>query len=167
MTEILEQRRTPLDRAVGWVLDPDGVMYGDERERLRYYESSTFVATLHGILVPWALAACAWIGGFAVAPYLLALAVVFVVPWVLGAGYVKRRHVRPLPARISGAYVATVILTMLPYPVLGIGLARAFAQSVENGFFRGFAGGMIGASLAWVVGLVIGLVRLRRQASEA
>jgi hypothetical protein len=161
---MLQQRPvTPLERAVRWVLDPDGVMYGDEQERLRYYESSTFTASLHAVLVPWTLAACAWIGGRPVAPYVLALAVVFVVPWFLAGSYVRRRKVRPLPAQVGGAWVAWMAVTMLPYPLLGVGLALAFAENAENGFFRGLAGGMTGMSIAWVLVLVIGLVKARRQ----
>ncbi len=167
MTEMLQRPpATRLERAVGWVLDPDGVMYGDEQERLRHYEGSTFTASLHAVLVPWALAVCAWVGGRPVAPYLLVVAVVFFVPWVLGGLYVRRRHVRPLPQRISRAFVASAVLTALPYPLLMIGLARALADGAKGGFAHGLVGGLLGGSVAGVAVAVIALVRVRRRAGE-
>ncbi len=97
------------DRLVAWILDPDGVMYGDERERLRYYESSTVVASLHAVLVPWALVACALLGGRAVAGVVLAIALVFVLPLLVGSAYVQRRRVRTTPTRV------TVFLSLSPF----------------------------------------------------
>jgi hypothetical protein len=163
MTEMLQQRRdTPLDRFVGWILDPDGVMYGDERERLRYYESSTFVASLHGVLVPWTLLACAVLGGRAVAPVVIAVAAAFVVPWILGSTHVRRRRVRTTPSRVSTVFVVTALLTWLPYPLLVLVVTRQFTAGSESGFARGFWFGVIGGSIGGAVAGVIGLVRQHR-----
>jgi hypothetical protein len=150
------------DRLVRWVLDPDGVMYGDERERLRHYESSTLVASLHSVLVPWTLLVCAVVGGRAVAPVVLAVAGVFVVPWLLGAGHIRRRQVRSTPTRITRVFVATALLTWLPYPLLVLVLTRQFTAGSDSGFARGFWFGVIGGAIGGAVAGVIGLVRQHR-----
>ena len=150
------------DRFVRWILDPDGVMYGDERERLRYYESSTVVASLHGVLVPWTLLVCAALGGRAVAPVVLAVAVVFVVPWLLGSSHVRRRRVRTTPTRVTKVFVVTALLTWLPYPLLVLVLTRQFTAGSDSGFARGFWFGVIGGSIGGAVAGVIGLVRQHR-----
>ncbi len=164
MSTDIQRPPTPdlLDRFVRWVLDPDGTMYGDERERLRYYESSTFIASLHGVLVPWTLLVCAVLGGRAVAPVVLAVAAAFVVPWMLGSVHVRRRRVRTTPSRVSSVFVATALLTWLPYPLMVLVVTRQFTAGSESGFVRGFWFGVIGGSIGGAVGGVIALVRQHR-----
>ncbi len=151
-----------LDRLVAWILDPDGVAFGDERERLRYYESSTVVASLHGVLVPWALVACALLGGQAVAPVVIAIAVVFVLPLLVGSAYVRRRRVRTTPARVSPTFVVTAVLCWMPYPVLLLVVAAQFASSSGHGFARGFLYGGIGGAVIGAIAGLIGFVHQHR-----
>ncbi|GAA2621869.1 hypothetical protein [Paractinoplanes durhamensis] len=49
-----------LDRVVRWNLDLDGDLYGDERERLRWYEGIATAASLQSILIPWSAAVMVW-----------------------------------------------------------------------------------------------------------
>ncbi len=151
-----------LDRLVAWVLDPDGVMYGDERERLRYYESSTFVATLQGLLVPWTLVVCALVGGLRVAPVVVTIAVVTYVPWLLGATYVRRRRVRTTPAHFSRTWIVASVLVVLPYPLLLVVMAAQYAAENPGSAARGFVGGTIGGLAGGLVMAVVLLVRKRR-----
>lgn len=150
------------DRFMGWVLDPDGVMYGDERERLRFYESSTLVASLHAVLVPWTLLACALLGGRAVAPVVLAVAAVFLVPWILGSVHVQRRRVRATPVRLSKTYVITAFLTWVPYPLVLVVVAGQFARDTDTGFSRGFWYGVMGGAVGGAIGGVIAMWRTHR-----
>jgi hypothetical protein len=166
-TTVQQPSRSTFDRLTAWILDPDGVMYGDEQERLRYYESSAIVVTLQAILVPWALAVCAWVGGRPVAPYLLAVAVLYLAPWFVGAAYVRRRRVRRLPTRISAAFVATSLLVYLPYPLLCVGLAVGFTEGTRTSFVNGLIGGLIAGTVAGVVVLVVGFLRARRTPDPA
>ena len=148
-----------LDRFVGWVLDPDGVMYGDERERLRYYEASTFAASLQGLLVPWALAVTALVGGRPVAPYVLVLGGLVLLPWLAASLYVKGKRVRPAPERLTVTYVVIVILTALPYAILVVAAGTSLTgQSADDAHST-----IVGAAVGGTFGAVIGIL-IRRQA---
>jgi hypothetical protein len=151
-----------LDRLVAWILDPDGVMYGDERERLRFYESSTVVASLHGILVPWTLVVCALLGGRAVAPVVGTVAAVFLAPWIIGSLYVRRRRVRTTPSPFTSTWIVTALLAWLPYPLLLLVVALQFAQGSSSGFARGFLGGAIGGVAGCTLAIAVTLARKAR-----
>src|SRR3712207_9477580 len=90
--------RVPLlDRIVRWNLDTDGDMYGDERERLRWYEGIATAASLQWIGVPWAAAVLVWVlGRPAVLPLAVVLAVLY-LPILLCTVYVRRRRGDTLP----------------------------------------------------------------------
>lgn len=165
-TALQQPPRSAFDRAAAWILDPDGVMYGDEQERLRYYESSTIVASIQGVLLPWMLVACAWLGGRAVAPYLLAIGVVYIGTWAIGSAYVVRRRVRRVPSRLTKQFVVLAVVTGLPYGLFAAGLAHAFAEGTRNGFVNGLVGGMLGGAIAGVLVLVVGLVRASRRPAQ-
>ena len=51
---------TVLDRVVRWNLDVDGDLYGDERERYRWYEGIATAASLQWLIIPWAAAIMVW-----------------------------------------------------------------------------------------------------------
>ncbi|MET0424989.1 MAG: hypothetical protein ABW046_13985, partial [Actinoplanes sp.] len=70
---------TLLDRVVHWNLDLDGDLYGDERERYRWYEGIATAASLQWMLIPWAAAIMVWPLG---RPAVLPLAVVLAVLWL-------------------------------------------------------------------------------------
>src|SRR5688500_14395530 len=86
---------TVLDRVVRWNLDldGDGTIYGDERERLRWYEGIATAASLQWLAIPWAAAVLVWVLG---RPSVLPLAVVLaalIVPMAVCTAYVRRRRV--------------------------------------------------------------------------
>ncbi|MGN6687501.1 MAG: hypothetical protein ACTHK1_08185 [Actinomycetales bacterium] len=151
------------DRMVGWVLDPDGEMYGDERERLRYYESSAFAATTQGVLIPWALAVTAILGGRAVAPYVLALAAIFMLPWLVAKFYLQSKRVHPVPKRVTPTYVVLVVLAALPYAILVVAAMTALQGEQPRDALETIAGAAVGGT----VGAVIGLVLQRRRRAKA
>ena len=56
-------RHTLLDRVVRWQLDPDGDLYGDERERRRWSAGIATAASLQWMALPWAAATLVWMLG--------------------------------------------------------------------------------------------------------
>ncbi|HYY12281.1 MAG TPA: hypothetical protein VE781_15195 [Kineosporiaceae bacterium] len=155
-----------LDRLVARILDRDGTLYGDEQERLRYYESSTVVASLQGILVPWTLVVGALVGGLQVAAVVVAVAVVYYVPWLVGATYVRRRRVRTTPARFGRSWVALAALTAAPYPLLLVIVAAQYVAAHPSGAARGFLGGAVGGIAGATAVAVLALARKRRAEHE-
>ena len=150
-----------LDRLVARILDPDGVTYGDERERLRFYEGSTVAAGLQAVLVPWTLLACALLGGRPVAPVVVPVAAAFLIPLCVGSAYVRRRRVRTTPSRFTAGWVVTTLLVTLPYPLLFLVVAGQFAAGTDHGPARSFVDGAIGGVLAGLVVAAIALARKR------
>jgi hypothetical protein len=146
---------TLLDRVVRWNLDLDGDSYGDERERLRWYEGMAFAAALQWLTVPWAAAVLVWILG---RPAVLPLAVVLVataVPMALCTVYVRRRRVEPVPRRLTTSYVLMWMLTALPYAVFTVG--AYYVHDPESSAW-------LGAGVGGVVGGAVGVVAVLRQA---
>jgi hypothetical protein len=137
-----------LQRFANWILDHDGTMYGDERERLRWYEAIAILGSIQGILVPWALAICVWLGGRTAAPYLLAVFLVFCLPQFVAAGYIRRRRVRIRPERVDRKYVVVAVATNLPYFIVVAGLVRAYVPdgSVTGAVVGGLVGGCAGVA---------------------
>ena len=73
---------TPLlDRSFHWMLDADGDLYGDEQERLRWYEGTAAASGVQSIVFPWVLAAVTWWQGRAAGPAVLALGFAFLLPF--------------------------------------------------------------------------------------
>ena len=153
----------PIDRLAVWLLDHDGELYGDEQERLRWYEGIALTASIQWIVVPWALAVMAWIGGRAVAPYLLIAAVVFYLPILLTNAYVTRWRVRLFAGGWTRKRIVISVLSGLPYVVLVIGLARAYDGFDDPAMvISGAVGALIGLGA-----VVIGFRRDSRRAAAA
>ncbi len=137
-----------LRRFVDWMLDMKGDMYGDEQERLRWYEGIAVAASVQWLLVPWALAWGVWQGGRAVVSYLLAVTFLFVLPQGLSTVYVLRNRVR-LPANSNVKYLLLGLASALPYVAIMLGAIRAYDGGFDpDGTRGGIVGGAIGGSLA-------------------
>src|ERR1041384_6037395 len=86
---------TVIDRVVRWNLDLDGSddIYGDERERLRWYEGITTAASLQWLAIPWAAAVMVWpLGRASVLPLTVVLAAL-ILPMVFRTVYGERSRV--------------------------------------------------------------------------
>jgi len=150
MTPVPAQR-SRLQRFADWTLDHDGTMYGDERERLRWYEAISVTASVHAFLVPSTLAVLIWVGGRPAAPYLLAVFAAFVLPTLISAAYVHRRQVRPRPERPDLKFVLVSVAFTLPHLVFVIGALRAYEGRVVVGSVVGaVVGGLVGV-VAWTM----------------
>lgn len=164
-TTQLSPRRSRLQRFADWTLDHDGTMYGDERERLRWYEAIAVTASVQAFLVAWTLAILVWVGGRPVAPYLLAVFAAFVLPTLISSTYVQRRQVQA-PERPDRKFVLVAVALNLPYLVFVLGAARAYLEG------RAFTGSVVGAVVgglgAWAIfrGAAWLLSRRRRSAPD-
>jgi len=150
-----------LDRAFEWFLDRDSASFGDEQERLRYYEGTAVASVMQGIAVPWAIAAALWVGGRPVAPALLAVTLTFYLPLVLASAYVKRRRVRVQIGNWSWRYKLLTALTLLPYLLVCAELIRLLMDA--DGQLGGVVGGGVGVAL---VGVVLVIQSRRQRARE-
>ena len=112
----------PFDRLVRWTLDLDGDIYGDERERLRWYEAIAIAASFQWLAVPWTLAVAVWFVPAEAVWALQGVLIAFWVPLLLMTYYVHRRRVRPAPVRGRKA-VLVATLSGLPVVVFVAGLA--------------------------------------------
>jgi membrane associated rhomboid family serine protease len=155
-----------LDRVVRWSLDPDGDLYGDERERLRWYEGIATAANLQWVALPWAAAILVWLlGRSAVLPLAVVLAVLY-LPMVLCAAYVKRRRVDTAVPRWSAKRIVLTILTIVPYVLFIVGACYAYREQ-DPDLYRGAAiGGVFGGALGITISIVQSRRRRRREAAQ-
>ncbi|GIF18382.1 hypothetical protein BJ973_008657 [Actinoplanes tereljensis] len=147
-----------LDRVVRWNLDLDGDLYGDERERLRWYEGITAASSLQTLLIPWAAAIMVWSLG---KPSVVPLAVVMALYWVplmLSQLYVLRRKVDTTPRGWGAKRVVLLVLTTVPYLGFVVGAMYAWDPDGET-WIGAIVGGVVGA----VCTVVITNVKIRRR----
>jgi uncharacterized membrane protein YbaN (DUF454 family) len=107
-----------MDRVSRWFLSDD--LYGDERERLRWYEGMAVGATIQWIAVPWGAVVLAWIYGRPVVVPMAVILVLMYVPIVLTGAYVRRRRVETVAVRWTAKRIALGVLGGLPYVVFVI-----------------------------------------------
>jgi uncharacterized membrane protein YbaN (DUF454 family) len=140
-----------MDRVSRWFLSDD--LYGDERERLRWYEGMAVATTIQWIAVPWAAVVLVWIFG---RPALVPLAVILVlmyIPTALVGVYVRRRRVETVAVRWTAKRIALGVLGGLPYVVF----------VVEFFYPRQHLSAAVGA----VVGAGIGVAAMAWKARQA
>jgi len=143
---------------VHWNLDLGGDIYGDERERLRWYEGITTAASLQWVAIPWAAAIMVWpLGRSAVVPLCVVLAVL-VIPMWLSAVYVRSRRVDTVPRRWTAKRLLMSTLSGLPFVVFLIG--ALYVWDPESSTWRG---AIVGAALGGAIGFVMTALKVRRR----
>lgn len=156
-------RATLVDRVARWALEPDGDLYGDERERLRQYEAIAVAAGLQWLAVPWAAAVGVWWADRAAAVCLVAVMLVLLAPMLVAQAYLRRRRVDTTPRRWTAKRVALGVAGVLPWALFVAGAARALGAGPDT--VRASAGGaVVGAALSLVL---IRSRNRRRTAQEA
>jgi membrane associated rhomboid family serine protease len=153
------RRPTLLDRIAHWALDTDGDMYGDERERLRWYEGIATAASLQWMAIPWAAALMVWIIGRSAVPPLTVIMVVLLVPIGMASVYVKRRRVDTDVKEWTRKRVVVSVLNGLPWVLFIAGSLHAF----DDGATNTLPGMAVGAVVGGVLGGVAGVVGKRRR----
>ncbi|GGQ38635.1 hypothetical protein GCM10010166_01400 [Couchioplanes caeruleus subsp. azureus] len=151
-----------IDRIAHWALDPDGDLYGDERERLRWYEGTAIAASLQWPVVPLVSAVMVWTLG---RPAVVPLAVVLVanyLPMLISNSYVQRRRVETMPARWSRKRIAVTAMGVVPYLLFAVGAVYAVVDSAAH---------VVALIAILVVAaasvLLLGLMTIRRRRREA
>jgi hypothetical protein len=156
---------TLLDRVVRWGLDSDGDFYGDERERLRWYEGIATAASLQWLAIPWAAAVLVWpLGRSSVLPLTVVL-VLLIIPMAMCTIYVRRRRVDTEVHAWTGQRVVWAVLGSLPYVVFLIG-----ALYVRDPDSSTWLGAIVGAAFGGTAGIIAtaaGIRRRRRQEALA
>jgi hypothetical protein len=146
-----------IDQVVRWSLDLDGDLYGDERERFRWYEGIATAFSLQSMIVPWAAAIMVWpLGRASVLP----LAVMLAVQWLtmlLPTLYVVRRRVDTVPRSWTVRRLVLTLLTAGPYVVFLVG--GLYAYDSDGATWLGAAvGGVIGG-VASIIGTIMKIRR--------
>jgi hypothetical protein len=149
---------TLLDRIVRWVLDLNGPIYGDERERLRRYEGMVTAARLQWLVVPWAATVLVWrLGRPAVLPLSVVL-VLFYVPILMCDAYLRRRSVNVDLTPWTVKRVVLAVLLGAPWPLFAV---------VSVDAYRGGSAILRTVGTTWIsvlIGAIVGTVgRVRRQ----
>ena len=133
MTWTAAARQSRFDRWSTRILGAADGRFGDERERVRYHESSTITMLVQVALLPWALAAMIWFAPGRAAPYLALAYLCFAFPFILGQIYRARRsamvHAGP-PATAVGSL--TTVFLWLPGLLIGTGLAAGWDAPAES-----------------------------------
>ena len=139
-----------LQRFTRWLLDTDGELYGDERERLRWYEGIAMTAGVQWVVVPLAAAVGVWLAPGAVWPLVAVVAVLY-LSMMLTSAYVAGRGVPLYPLRWSGKRVGLAVVTLAPYLVFVVGAFRALGR-VDAPTLTGMVVGLACAVVAFRVG---------------
>ncbi len=160
-------RTRPVDRLVNYVLDVDGDIYGDERERIRWYEGISLAASFQWLVVPWAMAILVWFADRDTVLFLVAVLALFYLPLLLTTAYVGSKGVRLLPERRSAKYWLFAVLGGVPYLVFALGalVVRDGGAPDAGSWWAALVGGVVGGVLG-LLGLVYA-ERLRRRKEDA
>ncbi|GAA0551378.1 hypothetical protein GCM10010172_37080 [Paractinoplanes ferrugineus] len=146
-----------IDRVVRWNLDLDGDLYGDERERFRWYEGIAASSSLQSVLVPGAAAVMVWpLGRAAVPP----LAVILVLQWLtmlLATLYVRRRRVDTVPRSWNLKRLVLTVLGVGPYVVFLVGALHAYDPAGDT-WIGAAVGGVLGGTGA-IIGTILKIKR--------
>jgi len=149
---------TVLDRVVRWNLDLDGDLYGDERERYRWYEGIAFASSLQWVLIPWAAAIMVWpLGNPSVLPLSIVLATLY-LPMMLCTAYVRGRRVDTAPRSWRAKRIVLTVLGALPLAVFGLG-----ALYVHNPDSATWYGRLFGAAVGAAIGIGATILETRRR----
>jgi hypothetical protein len=141
---------TLLDRVVAWNLDLNGDLYGDERERLRWYEGIATAASMQWMGIPWAAAIMVWLlGKPSVLPLFLVLLVLF-VPMGCCTAYVRGRRVDTEVHAWSRKRVVLSALFIVPVTGFIVGALYAYGGRDSSVWRNAALGGLFGCALAVV-----------------
>jgi hypothetical protein len=161
-------RATPVDRLVNYVLDVDGDIYGDERERIRWYEGISLAASFQWLAVPWAMAILVWFADRDTVLFLVAVLALFYLPLLLTTAYVQRKGVRLLPARAGAKYWLFAALSGIPYVVFVLGALVVYDGGTADAgtWWASLVGGVVGGALG-LLGLMFAERHRRRREAAA
>lgn len=146
-----------IERIYDAILDRKSTaIYGDERDRLHWYETIAVAASVQWTLIPWALAVLAILDAERFGPALWVLFGCHFVPVTMSNAYVARRKVSPVRYDNAKA-ISTTALIVMPLAVFFLAMIWP-----SGGPDLAFAGGLVGGAVGLVGVIVWGVVRTRR-----
>jgi heme/copper-type cytochrome/quinol oxidase subunit 2 len=137
---------TVVDRVVRWNLDIDdsGQIYGDERERLRWYEGIVAAAQMQWLALPWAAAILVWwLGRPAVLP-LSVMLVALLIPAIMCVAYVRRRQVDTALRAWTRKRVVLTVLSTVPLVGFILGAIYAYSRTHPSIWVHALGGAVLG-----------------------
>lgn len=140
--------RRPAEQAVDWLIQRDSSSWGDEAERLRYYEAHSASLLLVLMVQPLVAAVAIFVGGRAVVPTALALWLTpMLLVWV-GVRYLEAKKVRVWQLAVADR--RSTALRMLPNvaPLVAIVWANRNGDAAEALGLA--AGALVGGLVAWM-----------------
>jgi hypothetical protein len=154
MDKTKDSNASLLAKLFDYTLDVKGSIYGDEQERLRWYEGITVAASLQWIIVPWVIAVSIWMGGRPVVSYMLAVTAALYIPQLITLRYAMKTRVR-LQNQWSAKGIIAGLLSGGSYVAIAAGAVRAY----DNGFDPA---GLRGAAVGGPIGLLVALALAHR-----
>jgi hypothetical protein len=143
-----------LDRVVRWNLDFDGDIYGDERERLRWYEGIATAASLQWIAIPWAAALLVWVYGRPVVVPLAVVLVVLIVPMAMCTAYVRHRRVDTDVRRWTRKRIVLSTAFTVPMLLFVFGSLWAYGKTGTSTWWGAVGGMVFGAGISAIAPFV-------------
>ena len=151
-----------MERVSGWFLSDD--LYGDERERLRWYEGMAVAANIQWIVVPWAATVLVWtLGRPAVLPLAVVMALMY-IPTLMAAQYVQAHRVETAVVAWTVKRVALSVLSGVPNLAFLAGCLWSYDHSWSTTRST-LLGALIGA--VWSAMIVVSRVRSVRAREAA
>ena len=135
-----------VDRVVRWNIDIDdsGRIYGDERERLRWYEGIVAAAQMQWLALPWAAAILVWwLGRPAVLP-LSVMLVALLIPAIMCVAYVRRRQVDTELQAWTRKRVVLTVLSLVPLSGFIVGAMYAYSSAHPSIWVHALGGAVFG-----------------------
>lgn len=159
-----------VDRFTTWLLPDRSPVFGDERDRLHWYEATYLVAGVQWYLLPWALAVMAWVAPPEAAPYIAVLYGLFLLPFPLINIHVARRRVQIKDSDVRSRYVVLgTLLFWLPLPVILLGLTVGLdirtgtsLETIKEASISALVWGATASAAAVAVVLLVAAVSRRR-----
>lgn len=148
-------KKSMIEKSINWIIDARGDSYGDERERLRYYEAHSAMLTVQTYLLPLVAAAVIAVAGKSSIAPVLVLTFVPLFLASMGLAYLKRQNVSLATNTFRKPLRSVVYL--LSYMTLP--LAIFYQESTSPSVFIGMATGLVMSAL-------IMIRRVRREAKS-
>ena len=146
-------KQSLIEKSINWIVDARGDSYGDERERLRYYEAHSAMLTVQTYLMPVIAAIVISIAGKnSIAPVLVLTSIPTILA-IMGLAYLRQEGVS-LASNTFRKPLRTLTY-FLAYATLPIAILSTYGPSLS--FLLGMISGLISAA-------VILFLRARKEA---
>ncbi len=139
----MKPKQSLIEKSISWIVDARGESYGDERERLRYYETHSAMLTVQTYVMPVIAAIVIAIAGKnSIAPVLVLTSIPTFLA-IMGLTYLRQEGV-PLVRNTFRKPLRTLIY-FLAYATLPIAIFSTYSPSFS--FLLGVISGLTSAAV--------------------